>query len=75
MQISIKRLNEAGFRADFDTKRQTLSIYPERPVEIDWDAMRDQWRDIGLTPYAVDAGLEAFHTEVEMHQIMQACRG
>lgn len=75
MLISIEKLNKAGYTAEFNPKQQTLVIYPQHPIEIDWDAMRDQWRECDLSPYAVDAGLEAFHKEVEMHQIMAACRG
>jgi len=75
MLISIKQLNEAGFNADYNTKRQILAIYAQHPIEIDWDMMREQFNDIGLSPMEVDCGLEAFHKEVEMHQIMHACRG
>lgn len=75
MQISIKQLEKAGFNAEFNIKRQTLTIYPQHPIEIDWDKMRDQWNDCGLTPLEIDCGLEAFHKEVEMHQVMAACRG
>ncbi len=75
MLISIKQLKEAGFEADFNMKQQTLAIYAHDPIQIDWDTMRPQFDDIGLSQFEVDAGLDAFHKEVEMYQIMRACRG
>ncbi len=75
MLISIKQLNNAGFEANIDHKRGTMEIHPQHPISIDWDMMREQFNEIGLTAYEVDSGLDAFHSEVEMHQIMRACRG
>lgn len=75
MQINAKKLEAAGYTVDIDPKRGIVSIYATDPVRLDWSCMEDQWNDADIAPFAKDCGLDAFYMEVEMHQIMEICRG
>lgn len=74
MRISIEKLEAAGYQVDMDIKRGIMEIHPENPLQLDWSFMREQFKSAGIDEFAADCGMDAFHIEVEMHQILKACR-
>lgn len=73
MYIDYDRLAGAGY--DVQPSKKGLTITAIKPLDLPWESLRDLCTQAGLTGFEVDSGFDAFVGEVEMIQIMKACKG
>jgi hypothetical protein len=74
MLIIKKVLQAHGFEVDFDSKRETVNIYPLNPICLDWTPMKEQFDMLDLTLNERDSALDDFHRTVEATQIMRVIK-
>lgn len=74
MLISFKALQAHGFTVDVDAKRETVCIYPQNPLRLDWTPMEEQFDSLELSGYERETALDEFCRTVEAAQIMRVIK-
>lgn len=74
MIINIQAMVEAGFVVDVDKKHGQIVIYPEHPVKLEFDLMREALDHAGVDRRDADEGIEALCDSIHTSQIVRAIK-
>jgi len=75
MFINIKSMKDAGFVVETKVKHGTIAIYPEHPVQPDFEPLKAELESLGVHVRDAEDGIEAMMESISIAEIVRAIKG